>query len=157
MTSGTAPDETIRTLLQSDPGPIEFKSFGEEQKRDAEVMEIIWFLETGELPVNQKRARGIATQQSLFTLVDGVLYFLDPKQEHQCRAVPSHLQEQILEENHCKWMGHFSGKRMYSMLVRRWWWDGMYASTLKYARNCPECATVTGGGKATIHHCTLYP
>ena len=43
VTSGTAPDETIRTLLQSDPGPIEFKSFGEEQKRDAEVMEIVRF------------------------------------------------------------------------------------------------------------------
>ena len=157
VTSGTAPDETISILLRSDPGPPELKSFGEEQKRDPGVMEVIKFLETGQLPVDQKRARRIATQQSLFTLVDGVLYFLDPKQEHRCRAVvPSHLQEQILEENHRKWMGgHFSGKRMYSMLARRWWWDGMYASTLKYARNCPECAIVTGGGKA--HRPPLHP
>ena len=66
--------------------------------------------------MNQKRARRIATQQSLFTLVDGVLYFLDPKQEHQCRAVvPSHLQEQILEENHRKWMGDGMYKHMYSI------------------------------------------
>jgi len=31
----------------------------------------------------------------------------------------------------------------------------MYASTIRYARNCPECAIVTGGGKA--HRPPLYP
>ena len=31
----------------------------------------------------------------------------------------------------------------------------MYASTLKYARNCPECAVVTGGGKP--HRPPLHP
>lgn len=158
MTCETASDETIQTLLRRDPVPIGSKPFDEEQRQDPEVMDIIRFLETGELPPDQKRARRIATQQSQFTLIDGVLYFLDAKQEHRCRAVvPSHLQEQILEENHRKWMGgHFSGQRMYSMLVRRWWWDGMYASTLKYARNCPECAVVTGGGNLTVHLCTPY-
>ncbi len=54
----------------------------------------------------------------------------------------------ILEENLSPVMGgHFSGKRMYTALVCHWWWDGMYADTLRFARNCPECAIVTGGGR----------
>ena len=107
------------------------------------------FLEKGELPLNEKRARRIALQASLFTLVDGVLFYLDPKQEHWKRAVvPSHLREQLLQENHSSLMGgHFAGKKMYGPLVRHWWWDGMYSNTLRYARACPQCAIVSSGSK----------
>ena len=43
---------------------------------------------------SEKRAHWIALQASQFTLEDGVLFYLDPKQEHQKRAVvPSHLRE----------------------------------------------------------------
>ena len=52
--------------------------------------------------------------------------------------------------------GHFSGKRMYSMLVRQWWWDGMYASTLKYVGNCPECAIVTGWSPTVCPLCYCH-
>ena len=77
-----------------------------------------------------------------------MLFFLDPKQEHRKRViVPQHLREQLLQENHSSPMGgHFAGK-MYGSLVCHWWWDGMYADTLRYAHACPQCATVSGGGK----------
>ena len=147
----------ICTLLESDPKPSELESLGDEQRRDPQVMEIFRFMEAEELPSDSKRARKIATQQSLFTIVDDVLYFVDPKQDHRRRAVvPRHLQEQILEENHCKLMGgHFSGKRTYSTLAHHWWWDGMYADTLRYVKNCPECAIVSGTGRQ--HRPPLHP
>ena len=43
--------------------------------------------------------------------------------------------------------GHFSGKRLYSTLCRRWWWDCMYSDAVEYCKSCPEYAIVTGGGR----------
>ncbi len=115
------------------------------------------FLVKTELPLDDRQARRITLQSSLFSLVDDTLYYLDPKQEHRKRVVvPRQLRRRILKENHSPVMGgHLSGKRMYTALVRHWWWDGMYADTLRFARNCPECAIVTGGGRP---HCPpLHP
>lgn len=42
---------------------------------------------------------------------------------------------------------HFSGKRTYSALAYRWWWEGMYADAVRYADNCPECTIVMGAGR----------
>ena len=138
----------IQSLLQSAPLPCDQQSFALEQQKDPEIVEIVAFLEKDELPSDEERARHIALQSSLFALVDGVLFFLDPKQEHRRRVVvPRHLREQLLQETHSSPMGgHFAGK-MYGSLVRHWWWDGMYADTLRYARACPQCAIVSGGGK----------
>ena len=132
-------------------------SFAEEQSRDPELQEIIAFLKTRELPMEEKRARRIALQGSLFMLEEDTLYYVDPKLDHRRRiAVPSHLKQQILQENHASGMGgHFSGRRMYGALVRHWWWDGMYRDTVSFARQCPECAFVTGASKP--HRPPLHP
>lgn len=124
-------------------------SFAAEQRKDSDLQEVIAFLEKEELPYEQKRARKIALQAPMFTIEDRILFSVDPKHQHQKRVVvPSHLQEQILRENHSSGMGgHFSGRRTYGALVRRWWWDGMHADALRFARNCPACAIVSGAGK----------
>ena len=76
-------------------------SFREEQRKDPQLREIIHFLDTDELSADDKRVRKIAVQQSMFTVVDDVLYYIDPKRDHQKRiAVPKQLREQILEEAH---------------------------------------------------------
>jgi hypothetical protein len=94
--------------------------FEDEQRKDPEVYEIILFLETEELPVDSKRATKITTQRSLFTLVDMIIYYIDPKRKHERRVVvPRHLTEQILEQAHRSgWRGHFSGDRLFRTLVR---------------------------------------
>ena len=100
----------------------------------ADLKEIIEFLEMEQLPYDHKTARKITLQESLFTIDDQVLYYIDPKQKHQKRVVvPSHLQKQILLENHSSGMaGHFSGNRTYGALVRHWWWDGMHADAMRF-------------------------
>ena len=141
--------QDIRSLLNAEPLSTLPDSFAAKQLQDPELQEIIDFLENDELPLDQKRARKIAMQSSLFTLEDQILFYIDPKQKHRKRvAVPRHLLEQVLKENHSTGMGgHFSGRRMYGALVHRWWWEGMYADALRFARNCPSCAIVSGGGK----------
>ena len=144
-------------LLQAEPLVGTPTSFGEEQRKDPQLKDIIHFLTTNELPTDNKRARKIAMQQSIFTVVNDVLYYIDPKRDHQKRiAVPKQIREQILEEAHRGVMsGHFSGRRTFSALARHWWWESMYSDTLRYVENCPECTITSGMGKH--HNPPLHP
>lgn len=83
------------------------------------MKEIIQFLEQCELPQDPTRARKIAVQGPLFTLVDDVLFYLDPKHSDRRRAVvPEHIRGRVMEENHHGAMGgHFSGNRLYNALA----------------------------------------
>ena len=144
----TAQTETPNThkiedlLMESPQQTLTDTSFADEQKKDSEVMDIVTFLETGDLPTEERRAKVIALQKSLFVMKDGILFYIDPKQEHRLRVVvPSHLREQILMEHHAGLTGgHFAAKKMYAALTRHWWWDGMHHDTVQFTSNCPQCA-----------------
>ena len=143
----------IDSLLNSEPvsPPDIHNSFRAEQRKDDSLNEIIQFLETNKLPSDETRARKISLQVSLFSMVDGVLMFVDPKRKDRKRVVaPSHLQHSIMDDNHRNHVGaHFSGNKLFGALSRHWWWEGMFADVVHYTRNCPECAVVTGGGKTS--------
>ena len=115
------------------------------------------YLEEGKLPYDDNRARVVVLQKSSFAIVEQTLYYIDPKKRNERKiVVPNHLQEQLLAEAHRSVMGgHFSGKRLYNTLAVHWWWDGMYVDAIHFARNCPECAIVAGGGK--VHRPPLHP
>ena len=111
-----------------------------EQQRDPMVKELSQFLSSGKLPENETRARKMALQSSMFSLVDGVVYHIDHKTRKKCAVVPSHLQEKLLRETHAgNYSGHFSGRRLYDTLRMSWWWDTMFADGDKFAKSCPEC------------------
>jgi len=61
--------------------------FGKEQRNDPDVKEIIDFLEQVALPEDKKKAQKIALQESLFAVVDGILYFVDPKHNNRKSVV----------------------------------------------------------------------
>ena len=141
------------TLLSRCPTPdseYDSSAYAQEQKKDACLVEIINFLDKGVLPECDARARKIATQSSQFAIVEDVLYYIDPKHANRKRAaVPSHLQREILDNTHSGRLGrHFSGNRLYNSLVTHWWWEGMYADAVQYAKSCPECALATGTSRA---------
>ena len=141
----------IPALLVKPPATERNYDFAIEQRRDPELVELITYLERGELPADDQKARRIILQKPLFAIENGILIFLDSKQDHRRRVVvPSHLRQQLLSEHHSSSMGgHFAAKKTYGALMRHWWWDGMYSDTQKYTTNCPQCAIVTGGGR---HH-----
>ena len=120
-----------------------------EQRKDRQLKEIVDFLSTGSLPEDGTRAKLLASQETLFTLVNGILYYVDPKGDHRRRvAVPEHLQTQLMDENHRgRYSGHFSGPKLYNAMVKCWWWKGMYKDVLAYCKECPECAVATGVGR----------
>jgi len=91
----------IDSLLKSDVALAPLTLFKDEQCKDPEVMDVIKLLEEGVLPEDQNRARKLALQEHLFTIIDRVLYHLDSKQSHQKQAiVPKHLRKTIMEETH---------------------------------------------------------
>ena len=152
-------DVTVESLLQAQPeqGNCLPQPFIDEQRKDKKIAEVIEYLEEGKLPYDDNRARVVVLQKSSFAIVDQTLYYIDPKKRSERKiVVPNHLQEQLLAEAHRSVMGgHFSGKRLYNTLAVHWWWDGMYVDAIHFARNCPECAIVAGGGK--VHRPPLHP
>ena len=61
-------------------------------------------------------------------------------------VVPRQLQNRIMLEYHGGPLGgHYSGNRLYNVLITNWYWDRMYNDALEFCRSCPQCAIVTGG------------
>jgi len=149
----------IQQLLDSDVSQsVDHGSdFGVEQQKDGELRDIINFLRDGSLPDDSRVAKRISCQSSCFALVDGILYFIDPKHDHRKRcAVPSHLRNQILEESHSGPMaGHFAGEKLYKCLVTHWWWQGMYSDVMAHCMSCPQCAIVNAAGH--VNRPPLHP
>lgn len=149
---------TMPELLAAKPLPAgDVDYFAREQLKDPEVLAMIRYLDAGELPVDDTKARKLVAQAYSFTLMDGVLYFVDPRQDDRKRAVvPSQLRGEILEESHSGPMaGHFSGVRLYKSLVRHWWWPNMFSDCRKHCVACPQCAIVSGSGR--VNKPPLHP
>ena len=122
-----------------------------EQEKDPDVRALLDYLKDGSLPSDEKHAQKLVRQASLFTVANGILYYLDPKCNHRRRAVvPRSLREKIMQSVHGgSFAGHFSGNRLYQVLVRSWYWEGMYTDCEKHRKGCPQCCYAMGGGRVT--------
>ena len=148
----------IAALLEAEPAPPQIQDhYGTEQLKDPRLQEMIELLEKGTLPSDDNRATKIAAQEPQFALTDNILYYIDPKRGNRRRtAVPEHLREKLLRENHKgPYGGHFAGQRIYNTLVRNWWWEEMYTDAVTFCKCCPECAVVTWAGRQ--HRPPLHP
>ena len=151
QSQATGPEASISELLQLEDNELPTTptvSYIVEQKRDPELRQIIDFLQTSALPSDEGRARKIALQSPLFTIIDGTLFYLDPRHRSRRVVVPLRHRRKLLEETHAgRYGGHFSGKKLYDSLSLHWWWDGMYRDAMEYCKTCPECAIATGTGR----------
>ena len=152
----TAGDDSLNSGEDSSQDPSQ-DSFAGQQRRNAHLQEIIDYLECGVLPDDSSRARRIILQESQFAVIDGILYFIDPKQRNRRRAaVPEQLRQQVLRETHSSpYGGHFSGQHLYNALATHWWWEGMFSDARKFATSCPEYAIVMGSGR--VNKPPLHP
>ena len=143
-------EEKITDLLAAPPQTsVSENDLYQEQRKDPKLAVFIDYLEDGVLPQDEKEARKTVALATKFVILDKVLYFVDHKKTGRRRAaVPSHLQERLLQEYHGGRMaGHFSGSRLYATLYYNWWWENMYVDAVTFCRNCAECAMATGVGR----------
>ena len=141
---------TIEQVLKSNPaGSGVSYDLSEEQMKDDDVKMIKEYLVNGTLPEDKGRARSIAAEAPSFCLINGILYYVDCRRGNTKRVVvPRALRNLIITENHCgPCAGHFAGNKMYNMLVKHWYWKGMYEDVMNYCRKCPQCVFVSGSGK----------
>ena len=86
------------------------------------------YLVEGALPEDDQLAERIIVQASLYTMADGILYYIGQRKDSIPKVVvPSEYKERLLEEYHAGVMtGHFSDPKIYKTISRQWWWDHMY-------------------------------
>ena len=72
----------ITDLLARPQQLVRNEDFAAEQKKDPDVKEIIDFMEREDLPMDDRRARRLALQRSVFVMEKGILFYLDPRQGH---------------------------------------------------------------------------
>lgn len=126
----------ISELLKASPVETSVASFGEKQRKDPELAKIITDLTSGELPEDASQARKLSVQALQFSVIDDILYFVDPKCHRRRAVVPVHLRERIMCESHGGVMaGHFSGKRLFASLRQHWWWETLYWDSIDHCRN----------------------
>ena len=141
---------TIDQVLKSNPVGCDVScDLSEEQMKDDDIRMIKEYLVSGTLLEDKRSAHSIAAQAPSFCLIDGVLYYIDCRCGNSKRVVvPQALRNLIITENHCgPCAGHFAGNKMYNMLVKHWYWKGMYEDIMNYCRECPQCVFVSGSGK----------
>ena len=64
----------IESFLKMDSDNNTTTDFSQEQKKDTQVSDIFCFLQDGQLPTKEKRAKKVLIQQDLFAIVDNILY-----------------------------------------------------------------------------------
>lgn len=144
VASQPALEQDISSLFLTElSSPEQTASFSEEQLKDSWLFQ---YLKEGALPSCDTEARKVILQSSLFTVYNGMLHYIDNKNQNRLRVVvPSHLVGNVIDLCHrspCG--GHFSATTTYKVLSSKWWWDKMYSTTDRFVKGCPECAVVSG-------------
>ena len=93
-------DTVIDDLAKLGPVAVDNDSLANEQQKDSDIMEMLLYLTKDQLPDCNETANKILATAPLFTVVDGILYFLDSKKGGRKRCVvPRCLRQSIMEEN----------------------------------------------------------
>ena len=103
---------------------------------------IIEFLQTGDLPEEIKLAWKIVLTGSQYTLLEKVLYRVEP--DATLRIVPPQsLRQQLLAKVHGgRFSAHLSDVKVYSALRRHYyWWPGMKKDVTQRIKACLTCVT----------------
>ena len=111
------------------------------QRADKGLKEIIDFLESGILPSEEKQAKLISLTQSQYTLMDSILYHV--QHDGSLRVIPpASKREELFRQAHGGiYGGHLGDAKVYSELLRHYWWPKMQSDITHWSKSCLTCAT----------------
>ena len=118
------------------------------QRQDAELSDLITFLETDELPSNNNRARSLVLYRDRFYLDDnGLLFSLwiptKRTQRDVCLqlVIPDALKNEVLVWAHDDvTAGHLGTQKTYGKIRNRYYWRNMFRDIDKWCKSCVDCA-----------------
>jgi len=118
------------------------------------------YLQANVLPEDQKEARCIVAKAPSFCILNGVLCFIDSRRGNTKRVVvPQSLRSHIMTENHSgPCAGHFAGNKLYNMLIKHWYWRGMYEDvmTCEVTTSSNTCKQTISGVRGGHYGSTDY-
>src|SRR5690554_5749813 len=156
IVTGRPSDNQLFYLKKKERIPIrvrwieEDRELLDEQRSDKDCGEIIDYLERKILPTKHEEATRVITEAATFEVINGLLYkkITTSKNfnESQLRlAIPESMKKQVLQAHHNSiTAGHLGINKTYGKLLTHYWWDGMWTTTKKWIRQCPECCMRKG-------------
>ena len=125
-------------------------SLGERQRQDPQLMDIIAYLETGELPQDDRRARELILSRSQFELLEGSLYRINPDKTLRVITPTTDQQKLFLEAHQGVCSGHLREAKIHSQLSQQYWWPGMRKDIASWCRACLTCASRNVGTRGAV-------
>ena len=122
-------------------------NYGEKQRQDPQLLEIILFLKNGTLPENQSRAKVLVLQKSIYFLHDDILYHHYPAPNRKLCweqvVVPKSERTRIMSTFHDDAMagGHLSFQKTYYKILTRFYWDSIYKDVKAWCYACDGCGS----------------
>lgn len=99
------------------------------------------YLEDGALPEDSKQARELVLMHPQFTMVDGVLYHVEPDKTLQV-VPPASDRRTLFDTAHSgKFSGHLREAKIHGQLSKHYWWPKMRADITRWCRECLMCAS----------------
>ena len=138
-------EEEVRPVasLQTEVVPAEGgdRALALRQSQDPTFASIISFLQNKTLPTEEKAAKRLLVEQSLFTLINDILYRVLP--DGTLRLIPPAADRYalFLEAHAGKFGGHLRDHKVYSQLCCHYWWQGMRGEVVSWCRGCDVCAS----------------
>lgn len=117
------------------------------QRNCNELKPYIEYLESSELPSDEKLARKLVMQAEQFTLIDGILHHLyqpRAKNVHLVKplitqlVIPKSLRETVLTACHTNF-DHAALDRCYVLIRTRFFWERLYSDVAEFIATCEEC------------------
>jgi len=120
----------------------------EAQRRDRELSDLISYLQSQELPDDEKSARKLLIMEDYFYLGDDdLLYRIENKTSRNQSepisqlVIPTSLRYEILSNAHDHVTGgHLGTHKTYQKLRTRYWWKGMFKDTDHWCKSCIDCS-----------------
>ena len=117
-------DSVQITLITADSTPADQSKteMAELQDADVNLQPILRYLEAGELPADDKKDRKLVLESSRFSIINGVLYYVDSSRQNRPRIItPSTIQDKLLKETIQKcFLATFQSKSIYEKLAKRY-------------------------------------
>ena len=114
------------------------------QKLDPIIQSIINYVENNTLPDDEKLARQLVLQADNFAYINNLLYHIQKRRKQTSDTanlqlyIPLNLRQPILVA-HPDDLSHTATQNTYSLITKRFYWQGMYRDVLDYVQSCTTC------------------
>jgi len=111
------------------------------KQQEGEFSSLYKYIESRTLPTEPEEARVVLASLPQFTLIEQILYYVDPTTSAIRLTVPEEYRRQIFHEHHGGPYGtHSSAPKVYDILKRDFYWTNMRRDCEHWCRECPVCA-----------------